>query len=183
MRFWLWVLACSAAVLLLPRWLLECPQPGGDATEPAPPAEMAGPGFIPEGAPSRPPAAPPPRKGAVAIDFDLLSGYDYDPEADVIPEEVEQLDGKLVELRGVMYYGVEDPVTEFYLMPNHMICCFGTPRLNEVVEVTLKPKTRTQYVLNYYLIRGRLEVGAVLDEEGQVLCLYRIRDAEAEVLR
>lgn len=149
-----------------------------------PPADMAGPGYLPEGAPLQAPAAPPPRKGAEAVDFDMLAGFDYDPEADVIPDEITALDGRLVELRGVMYYAVADPgnVTEFYLMPNHMICCFGTPRLNEAVEVVLRPRTRTRYLLNYYLVRGTLEVGAVRDEEDRVLCLYRITDAEVEVM-
>ena len=150
----------------------------------APEREMAGPGFLPENAPLKAPAAPKPRKGAKAIDFDTLSAFDYDPEADIIPDEVLELDGKLVELRGVMYYAVEDAdnVTDFFLMPNHMICCFGTPRLNEAVEVTQPKGKSTQYVLNYYLIRGKLEVGAVHNDQGAVICLYRIRKAEVEVL-
>ena len=146
--------------------------------------EVAGPGYIPEGAPTEAPAAPKPRKGATAIDFDTLSAFDYDPEVDIIPDEVLKLDGKLVELRGVMYYAVDDvdKVTDFYLMPNHMVCCYGTPRLNEAVQVTQPKGKSTQYVLNYYLIRGKLSVGAVRDEEGEVLCLYRLTDAEVEVL-
>ena len=83
-----------------------------------------------------------------------------------------------------MYYGVDDPdyVTDFYLMPNHMVCCYGTFRINEAVEVALKKGRATQYVLNYYLIRGTIHVGAIRDEEDRVLCLYQITDAEAEVL-
>ena len=141
-------------------------------------------GYIPEGAPLKPPPAPKPRKGAVAIDFDTLSAFDYDPEADIVPDDVLKYDGKLVELRGVMYYAVEDPaqVKDFYLMPNHYICCFGTPRLNEAVEVIQRKGQTTEYVANYYLIRGKLEIGQVRDEDGNVLCLYRIADAEVEVL-
>ncbi|MHC4224887.1 MAG: DUF3299 domain-containing protein [Planctomycetota bacterium] len=146
--------------------------------------ELAGPGYLPQGAPLRPPPLPPPRGGATAIDFDLLAGFDYDPEADVIPDEILALDGKEVELAGVMYYAVADPdrVTEFFLMPNHMICCFGTPRLNEAVEVVQRKGVSTQYLLNYFLVRGRLRVGQVVDDDGRVICLYRITDAEAEVL-
>jgi hypothetical protein len=148
------------------------------------PREMAGPGYLPEDAPLQPPPAPKPRKGARAIDFDTLSAFDYDPEADVVPDDVRALDGKLVELRGVMYYAVEDPdnVTDFYLMPNHMICCFGTPRLNEAVQVRQKRGRSTEYVLNYYLVRGTLHVGAVRNEAGVAICLYRITDAEVETL-
>jgi len=79
-----------------------------------------------------------------------------------------------------MYYGVDDPdrVTEFYLMPNHMVCCYGTFRINEAVEVALRPGLKTQYVLDYYVIRG-----AIRDDEDRVLALYRISDAEAEILQ
>jgi hypothetical protein len=119
------------------------------------------------------------------VSFDLLSYFDYDPEADVIPEEVLALDGKRVELVGVMYYGVDDPdrVTEFYLMPNHMVCCYGTFRINEAVEVALRPGLETQCVLDYYVIRGTIRVGAIRDDEDRVLALYRISDAEAEILQ
>jgi hypothetical protein len=171
------LLLAAGAVYLL--W----PEPR--ESQAAPVREMAGPGYIPPGAPTEPPAAPEPREGAIAIDFDLLAAFDYDPEVDLIPDEVLALDGKRVELRGVMYYAVEDPerVTEFYSMPNHMICCFGIPRSNEVVEVILRPDTHTQYLLEYFLIRGTLHVGAVRDEEDRVLCLYRITDAAVEVLQ
>ena len=156
------------------------------APENTPPArrDMVGPGTMPADTPFRAPSAPPPRRGADTVDFSLLSYYDYDPEADVIPEGVLALDGKKIELIGVMYYGVEDPdrVTEFYLMPNHMVCCYGTYRINEAVKVTLKAGLRTQYVLNYYNIRGTLRVGAVRDDEDRVECLYHITAAEAEVM-
>jgi hypothetical protein len=157
---------------------------GLDRRTPSVAREMVGPGYLPTGTPLSAPPAPPPRDGAESIPFDLLSYYDYDPEADVIPEDVLALDGKRIELIGVMYYGVENPdrVTEFYLMPNHMVCCYGTFRLNEAVEVTLKPGRTTRYLLNYYLIRGILHVGAVRDAEDRVLCLYRIAEAAAEVM-
>jgi hypothetical protein len=147
--------------------------------------EMVGPGYMPADAPRRAPRAPTPRAGAETVSFDLLSYFDYDPEADVIPDEVLALDGKRIELVGVMYYGVDDPdrVTAFYLMPNHMVCCYGTFRINEAVEVELRPGRATQYVLNYFLVRGTLHVGAIRDEEDRVLALYRITDAEAEVLQ
>jgi hypothetical protein len=78
-----------------------------------------------------------------------------------------------------MYYAVADAdhVTDFYLMPNHMVCCFGTPRINEAVDVKLRPGLVTRYVLNYFLVRGILDVAAVRDDRGRVLYLYRIREA------
>jgi hypothetical protein len=149
------------------------------------PREMVGPGYLPANAPRSAPTPPPPRADATSVSFDLLSYYDYDPEADVIPDEVLALDGKRVELVGVMYYGVDNPdrVTEFYLMPNHMVCCYGTFRINEAVEVALRPGLKTQYALNYFVVRGTIHVGAIRDEEDRVLALYRITGAEAEILQ
>lgn len=169
------LLAASAALLL---W-----RPWGEAAEP--PAEMAGPGYLPPGAPLSAPEGPAPLPGFRRIDFNELSAYDYDPEADNIPDEIRALDGRGVELKGVMYYGVEDPtrVVDFHLMPNHYVCCFGTPRTNEVVRVSLRPGLVTRYVLDYYLVRGTFEVGAVRDDAGRVLHLYRIREAEVSILK
>jgi len=179
------LLACVGVVLFLVL------QPSGqgsveeaDPAPPAPPPDRAGPGYIPPGAPTQAPEGPPPRPGTQRTDFNELSGYDYDPEADVIPDSILALHERFVELKGVMYYGVDDPanVTEFHFMPNHYVCCFGTPRTNEIVKVTMKPGTKTNYFLNYYLVRGTLEVGAKRDAKGRVLHLYWIRDAEVEVL-
>ena len=93
-------------------------------------------------------------------------------------------DGKLVEVIGVMYFAVSDPsrVTEFFLMPDHTVCCFGTPKVNQIVEVLLPEKDSTEYVLDYYLIRGVLEIGPFFDEHGLPLCMYRIAEAEVEFL-
>jgi hypothetical protein len=173
----LWSLAVIAVVVAA--WTLPSGRDG-----PATAREMVAPGYLPADAPRSAPRAPPPRAGATSVSFDLLSYFDYDPEADVIPDDVLALDGKRIELVGVMYYGVDDPdrVTGFYLMPNHMVCCYGTFRLNEAVEVELRPGLKTRYVLDYFLVRGTLHVGAIRDEEDRVLALYRITDAEADVL-
>lgn len=180
-----------ASPLLLAIVLASCGSneapPAADAARKEPERkarDVPGPGYIPKGAPLKPPPAPKPQKGATSIDFDTLSAFDYDPEANIIPDDVVALHGKLVELIGVMYYAVEDidKVTDFYLMPNHMVCCFGTPRLNEAVEIKQKKGGVTQYVVNYYLIRGKLHVGPVRDEDGNVLCIYRITNAEVQVL-
>ena len=118
----------------------------------------------------------------------LLSGLSegkVETETDVVPDEVRALDGAQVELRGVMYYGVDDPehVTEFYLMPNHLICCFGTPRPNDTVAVTLRDGLVARYLLAFHLVRGRLRVAPLRDEAGNLLALYAIDDAELEVLQ
>jgi hypothetical protein len=145
---------------------------------------MASKGFIPPGAPIAPPAHPTPRRGAVAADFADLSGFEFEMESEAVPDAIEAMRGRLVEVIGVMYFSVEDPdrVTEFYLMPDHTICCFGTPRINQIVDVQLPAGKATRYALDYYLVRGVLEIGPFFDESGLALCLYRIADAELEFL-
>jgi len=145
---------------------------------------MARTGFVPPGAPIKAPPHPEPRKGAAAVGFDRLAGFDYEQESGTLPVEITALDGRLVEVVGVMYFSVPDPerVTEFYMMPDHSVCCFGIPRLNQIIEVHLPEGEATEYLLDYYLVRGRLEVGPFYDEAGLPLCLYRIEDAEVEFL-
>lgn len=170
------LLAIAAAL-----WLAR-DRDGPRAPESPPP--MAGPGYLPTEAPLIPPPLPSPHKGAISVDFSTLAGFEYDAEAGVVPDEVAALDGRLVELAGVMYYGVTEPghVTEFYLMPNHLVCCFGTPRPNDTVEVTLPEGEATHYVLQYYLVRGHLAVEPVYDEQGYLLALYSIPDASVAIL-
>jgi len=177
-RFALLLVVAAAGGLAYWKW-----PKAGEAQEP--PIERAGPGYLPAGAPTGPPPAPAPPEGFAGIEFATLSAFDYDPEVDNVPDEIRALDGTRVQLVGVMYYGVDDPmrVVEFHLMPNHGICCFGTPRTNEVVRVELRPGLATRYVLDYYVVRGTIDVRAVRDAKGRVLHLYRIRDAEADVLQ
>jgi len=145
---------------------------------------MASRGFIPPGAPLKPPPPPQPREGAVSVGFDSLAGFPFAAESGTVPDAIRRLDGRMVEVLGVMYFAVPDParVTEFFLMPDHAVCCFGTPRLNQIVEVTLPEGEATEYVLDYYLVRGRLQIGPFFDESGFALCLYRIEDAVVEFM-
>lgn len=145
---------------------------------------MASKGFLPPGAPITAPARPTPRRGAQPADFADLAGFEFEIESAAVPDAIEALRGHVVEVLGVMYFSVEDPddVSEFYLMPDHMICCFGTPRINQIVDVRLPSGGATRYTLDYYLVRGVLEIGPFFDEDGLALCLYRIANAEVEFL-
>lgn len=172
-----------AAVLV---WIRLAPDTAQQATRPAGLSErvMASQGFVPPGAPLKPPPPPEPRGGAVGIGFERLAGFAFEAESGTVPDAIQQLDGELVEVLGVMYFSVPDPaeVTEFYLMPDHTVCCFGVPRLNQIVEVTLPAGQATEYVLDYYLVRGRLQIGPFFDDAGFALCLYRIEDATVEFM-
>lgn len=135
-------------------------------------------------APITPPARPSPRRGAHAVNFAELAGFEFEFESGAVLDAIEAFRGKVVEVIGVMYFSVEDPdqVAEFYLMPDQMVCCFGTPRINQIVDVRLPKGVSTRYTLDYYLIRGVLEIGPFHDDDGLALCLYRVANAEVEFL-
>ena len=86
---------------------------------------IASQGFIPPGAPLKPPPRPAPRDGALAIEFGELAGFEFELESGVVPDAVAAHDGKRIEVVGVMYFAVADPerVTAFFLMPDHNVCC------------------------------------------------------------
>lgn len=177
-----------AFVLLLAvlAWIGLAPDPTSPGTRSRSLSDrvMASQGFIPPGAPLKPPPPPEPRDGAVTVGFDRLAGFPFAAETGTVPDAIRALDGKTIEVLGVMYFSVPDPanVTEFFLMPDHTVCCFGTPRLNQILEVTVADGQATEYVLDYYLVRGRLQIGPFFDDAGFALCLYRIEDATVEFM-
>jgi len=178
------LITIAGAAIGIAVWRRADGSDGGHATRGLSQRVMASKGFIPPGAPLQPPPRPAPRTGSDPVDFSLLAGFAVPGEGLVIPADVAALDGRTVEVIGVMYFAVEDPanVTEFFLMPDHTVCCFGTPRLNQIIEVRLPKGEATEYVLDYYLVRGTLQVGPFYDPSGLALSMYRILDAEVEVL-
>lgn len=118
------------------------------------------------------------------IDFELLSDFDYpDPgerspgeEPPELPEEVRELDGKLVAIEGFMNPLAFDArgVSEFTLVSDPTFCCFGTtPRIHHFVHVTLPEGERCDFhSMVPIAVFGRMSIGEV-EEDGFVLSLYR----------
>lgn len=92
--------------------------------------------------------------GYLKIGFERLSGFTFNPapydaskagtpppsSADQIPERVKQFDGKKTVVTGFMLPVKTDKglVTEFLLMKDPMMCCYGVvPQINEWVVVRM----------------------------------------------
>ena len=127
------------------------------------------------------------------VGFDHLAGYEFEisdallegkgePEElakqsdSQIPEAVRKLDQTRVAVRGYMLpLKVEDgAVTEFLLMRDQSMCCYGTvPKINEWVSVKTVDKGVKPVMDEPIVIYGRLHVGEIR-ENGYLVGLYRM---------
>jgi hypothetical protein len=131
--------------------------------------------------------------GYLKLGFDRLGSYpfvqpEFDPTADPkavpptgeeqIPAEVKSWSGRKVVVAGFMMPLKMDKglVTEFLLMKNTLLCCYGTaPNLNELILVKVKqgvPAEMDQPISFY----GELKVGATFDN-GYLSGIYQLEDA------
>jgi hypothetical protein len=125
-----------------------------------PPAQSGAAVVASPAAPAMPSASQPPettRDGYLDIGFDKLGAYKFevtdamvagvaDPAAtakkisDQIPTDIKALDRKRVAVKGFMLplYVRHARVTQFLLLRNQMMCCYGiTPRMNEWIVVNM----------------------------------------------
>lgn len=129
----------------------------------------------------------------VEIGWDRLAGFDfeapaYEPGQDdgdikaqsvrQIPAEIAQLDGQNVSVTGFMLPVrlKEGLVTEFLLVSDPMVCCYGAvPKVNEWITVRLADGIEP--LMDVPLaFAGVLRVGPVLDN-GYLTTIYEMDDA------
>jgi hypothetical protein len=120
------------------------------------------------------------------VTFAKLSNYQYifpdvedgEDVPDQIPDSVKKLDGEKVAVAGFMLPVTQKAgrVTEFLLLKDQSLCCFGTmPSMNEWIHVILKPGESAPMVWDIPItVFGTLEVGEVF-ENGVLMTIYRIR--------
>lgn len=145
------------------------------------------------GAPTRPIPEPKSVDGYLKLDFYWLSSYDFvrpDPDAppgpngkpatgeEQIPPAIKKWNGARAILSGFMVPTNfnEGKTTEFLLMANLMLCCYGTvPKVNDWVLVRIP--AGTDVVQDQPItFRGRFHVGAQIDD-GILTAVYEM-DAE-----
>ncbi len=119
------------------------------------------------------------KDGVVEINFDFLSGFDYEKEK--IPRQIEELNGKKIAVTGFMLPVDFDQgkVTSFILLNNQMGCCFGImPRMNEFIYVKMKPNTITKLMTDIPItVLGKFVIG----EENVIGSLYGIDAEKVEI--
>ena len=127
-----------------------------------------------------------PLDGYLHISFARLSSYPYvypdpddpNPPKDQIPEAIQALHGKDVAIRGFMLPVAQENgrVTEFLLMKDQSMCCFGyMPEMNEWVHVILKKGQTAPMIWDIpTTVFGTLEVGEVYEKK-ILMSIYRLR--------
>ena len=107
------------------------------------------------------------------------------PFEERVPERVRELDGQKVAILGFVMPldGTLHAMTEFALVRNMMICCYGVvPQLTEWILVEAKPEQKIRYHMNIpVLLRGVLEIEEVV-EQGFVVSLLEMEAHDLKVL-
>ncbi len=133
--------------------------------------------------PGAPAPAPKPAPGTDALDWAVLTAYDYKPGLLDLPDAVKSLDGKRVTMRGFLLPLYEfDDIHEFVLVANHMSCCFGMPAgISGQVQVKMpadaKGLPNTSEPLR---VEGTFRV-VETKEQGYILSIFRIDDATVRI--
>ena len=143
------------------------------------------PGPKPEAPPPVPEVRPPGLEDFEDLGFDKLGSYPYEvfelkegvTLKEQIPASVKELDRKKIAIKGFMlpYRNNGESVTEFILLRNQGLCCFGmVPRMNEWVHVTMAEGTGAPYAVDLPItVFGTLSVGEVY-EKNVLMSLYRM---------
>ncbi len=117
-------------------------------------------------------------------DLDLLKVLNMEPVPDDAPRHfpawLAELNGKPVRIRGFMYPTFESSgIEQFVLARDNQICCFGRdPKVYDLIAVTLKPNSTTNYIPNRpFDVVGKFRID-MLAEGGKPLGLYWLEDAQ-----
>lgn len=126
-------------------------------------------------------AEPASSPGYEEVGFDRLAGYSYTPpDADAapvpnqIPEKIKALDRRKVAVTGFMLPTKMDKglVTEFLLVKDPMMCCYGVvPKVNEWIVVKMNGPGVKPLMDLPLTFEGRLHVGELF-ENGYLTGLY-----------
>lgn len=107
----------------------------------------------------------------IDLDIRTLTSIDWE-EGDELPEEIQELDGRLVVLKGYMRADQAHGLSEFLLVAAECACA-GRPQVQHFVQVTLEDE-EIDYRSSPVEIEGRLGVGVQRDEDGFIESLYRL---------
>ncbi|MBL9087468.1 MAG: DUF3299 domain-containing protein [Planctomycetia bacterium] len=122
--------------------------------------------------------------GKDAVDWAVLTAYEYEPGLASLPDPIKALEGKAIVLRGFLLPIAEfDDIHEFCVVPNHMSCCFGMPAgINGQVQVTLRKNERGLPNTSEPIeVRGTFRAIETKDQ-GILLSIFRLDDATAKVV-
>lgn len=106
---------------------------------------------------------------AVVVSIEKLTSVEYKPGRD-LPQDILDLDGKVVEIEGYMAIGTLEGVESFELVPEPCEC--GRSKVQHFIDVTLT-EGLTTFKPGRIVLKGKFSVGEVR-EDGFVTSLYRL---------
>ncbi len=122
-------------------------------------------------------------QGTTEVTWPTLKAYEYQPGMKDLPDAVRALHGKKVVIRGFLMPLTEwDDIHEFSLVGSHMSCCFGVPPgfsgqvLVRIASARGLPNTNEPLE-----VTGTFQAKEI-EEQGYVLAIYSITDAEARIV-
>lgn len=116
--------------------------------------------------------------GYTRIGYEILQDAGNGP----IPDTAKALDGQRVYIKGFVYPGRRTTgIKEFVLCRDNGSCCFGgQPKLNDMIQVTLKEPLTLDYDTTMRQLAGTFRVQPTASKEGVGQVLYQL---EADFLR
>jgi hypothetical protein len=111
-----------------------------------------------------------------------LGNFDYDPDVGGgIPEDVKQLTGSTVRLRGFMIpLDQANKITRFALVPDLFACCFGQPPgIQHTIVVRCPAGKAVSYYPDELVIEGKLTVDEK-HEDGFIVSVFEMEAASVK---
>ena len=110
------------------------------------------------------------------INFAQLTSYSFFEGKGTAPENLQQLNGQMVQLKG---YPLQPPrgdqVRNFKIVGDLLQCCFGgEPLINSVVKCEIEEGKSFPYKIAPHRIVGHFYMEEVRDEDGQLTSLFRM---------
>ena len=106
----------------------------------------------------------------VEVSIQKLKNAKYE-QGKPLPDEIQELDGKTIEIEGYMAIGTLEGVDTFELVPESCEC--GRSKVNHFVRVTISDGL-TRYRPGRIKLTGKFSVSEVKDEDGFVESVYRL---------
>jgi hypothetical protein len=118
---------------------------------------------------------PPEALNPLKIKFEVLGGWTYTEGKTAIPEAVRKLNGKWVEITGMMLpINETQHISRFIILQSLWGCCFGqAPAANHIIVVTMEPGGEVDFYPDPIKVVGKFSV-AETREEGYLISLYQL---------
>ena len=126
--------------------------------------------------PSTDASIPETEKSLIKLNFETLGNWKYVEGKTKIPDQIKELDGKWVEIIGLMMPINETKnMTQFIMLQSLWGCCFGqTPEANHVIVVHMEPGKTVDFYPDAIKVIGQFSVGETR-EDGYLISIYRLR--------